>query len=79
MAHTHEWGEVEHSRFTFNPHRKCKVYGCNQITLDLDDPEEEEYTLGSCGCTDYHMADCPTRTGGSDYDSREDDWYGEED
>jgi len=19
--------------------------------------------LGSCGCTDYHMADCPTRTG----------------
>jgi len=20
-------------------------------------------TLGSCGCTDYHMADCPLRTG----------------
>ncbi len=20
-------------------------------------------TLGSCGCTDYHTADCPIRTG----------------
>lgn len=20
-------------------------------------------TLGSCGCTDYHMSDCPIRTG----------------
>jgi len=23
-------------------------------------------SLGSCGCTDYHMADCPTRTGYAD-------------
>lgn len=23
-------------------------------------------TLGACGCTDYHMADCPTRTGYAD-------------
>lgn len=23
--------------------------------------------LGSCGCVDYHMADCPTRTGYTDY------------
>ncbi len=42
---------------------------------DLDesinhDPEDEdkpwapdEWKLGSCGCVDYHMADCPTRTG----------------
>jgi hypothetical protein len=60
--HTHEWGEVEQAIFTGNPYRRCKVYGCNQITLDIDGPEEDE-TLGSCGCTDYHMADCPTRTG----------------
>lgn len=38
-------------------------------------------TLGPCGCTDYHMADCPTRTGYADamsaaeYDV--DDWYGD--
>ncbi len=30
----------------------------HQDTLD-----DEDYTLGSCGCTDYHMADCPIRTG----------------
>ena len=27
------------------------------------EPEEDEYSLGSCGCTDYHMADCPLVTG----------------
>ncbi len=30
----------------------------------------DDETLGSCGCTDYHMADCPTRTtyyGGEDW------------
>jgi hypothetical protein len=27
------------------------------------DPKDE-FTLGSCGCTDYHMADCPLMTGG---------------
>lgn len=31
------------------------------MEFDFDDPEVDE-TLGSCGCTDYHMADCPTRT-----------------
>jgi hypothetical protein len=30
-------------------------------------------TLGPCGCTDYHMADCPTRTGYTAED-RFDDW-----
>ena len=29
----------------------------------------EQPTLGSCGCTDYHLADCPTRT--SYYDEPE--------
>lgn len=27
---------------------------------------EDDETLGPCGCTDYHMADCPTRTGYAD-------------
>lgn len=27
--------------------------------------EEVDDTLGPCGCTDYHLADCPTRTGGA--------------
>ena len=77
--HEHRWSEtVEVSRFTGTPHLRCLKYGCREITLDLEDPREED-SLGACGCTDYHMADCPTRTGGSDYDSREDDWYGEED
>jgi hypothetical protein len=45
MEHEHEWGEVEQAIFTGNPHRKCKVYGCNQITLDIDDydPEEDDW------------------------------------
>ena len=32
---------------------------------DIDTSNEDDYptTLGSCGCTDYHMADCPLRTG----------------
>lgn len=30
-------------------------------------PAEDDDTLGPCGCTDYHMADCPLRTGSSDY------------
>lgn len=38
----HEWGEVETSRFSGNPHRKCQVAGCNVITLDLSDDEEDE-------------------------------------
>ena len=33
----------------------------------------DDDTLGACGCVDYHMADCPTRTGGS-FDSPESIW-----
>lgn len=29
--------------------------------------KHDDDTLGPCGCTDYHMADCPTRTGYHDY------------
>ena len=79
-AHTHEWGDVEEARFTGNPHRKCKT--CRVITLDLYD-NDDDGSLGSCGCVDYHYADCPTRQPVTDYlpdyeDYEEDDYgYGE--
>lgn len=38
--------------------------------------------LGPCGCTDYHMSDCPTRTGGSsifdDDPANDDSWFDRE-
>ena len=40
--HEHEWGDVEYGVFTGNPYRNCTVYGCRHITLDIDDPDEEE-------------------------------------
>lgn len=69
-THVHEWNdEVEISRFSGNPHRKCKVTGCNFITLDWGD-DDDDGSMGSCGCIDYHYADCPTRGGvfANDYD-----------
>jgi len=33
--HAHRWGPIERARFTGNPHRKCTVPGCREITLDL--------------------------------------------
>ena len=38
--HDHEWGPVELSRMTGNPHRKCQVPGCNEVSLDLDDEDD---------------------------------------
>lgn len=34
--------------------------------------------MAACGCTDYHVADCDVRTGGSSYDAGDhtDAWYG---
>jgi hypothetical protein len=32
--HVHQWGPVEESRMTGNPHRKC--LGCGEVTLDLE-------------------------------------------
>ena len=36
-----------------------------KLRVDHDDGEgaHDEFSLGSCGCTDYHMADCPLVTG----------------
>jgi hypothetical protein len=39
--HEHIWGEVEESRMTGTPHRKCQVEGCKVVSLDLDDDMEE--------------------------------------
>lgn len=41
---------------------------------------EENEVLGSCGCVDYHMADCPLRTNLSNLEltyegDDEYDWY----
>lgn len=33
-------------------------------TGDYSPPLRAPDALGACGCTDYHMSDCPTRTGG---------------
>jgi hypothetical protein len=42
-----------------------------------DEPEEEhDDTLGSCGCVDYHVADCHLVTGGSGERTRKGDWDG---
>jgi len=38
--HVHEWGPVEESRLTGNPHRKCKH--CKMITLDLSDDDSSD-------------------------------------
>jgi hypothetical protein len=37
--HEHVWGEVEHSRITGTPHRKCR--DCRVITLDLSDDDDD--------------------------------------
>jgi len=36
----------------------------SMMEFDFDSPtdESDDETLGPCGCTDYHMSDCPTRT-----------------
>jgi hypothetical protein len=47
--------------------------------LALIEDEEEHETLGPCGCSDYHMADCSVRTAQFDddherYDEIEQSW-----
>lgn len=38
-THKHEWGPIEHARFTGEPHRKCV---CGFVSLDLDDDDGED-------------------------------------
>ena len=66
-------GAPAHSRAT------CVV--CVPLSWDERGSEDDD-TLGPCGCTDYHMSDCPTRTGygvmewGNDYDDDPDPYRG---
>ena len=45
--------------------------GCHKgmSSAEVRDLIDGDDTLGPCGCTDYHMADCPliTDRGGNDY------------
>ena len=57
----------------------CDHIGCHNTAVEVKDgrfwcalhvpPIEDEFTLGPCGCTDYHMADCPLRTASADFES----------
>jgi len=38
---------------------------CTPLSWEERRAQDDE-TLGPCGCTDYHMSDCPTRTGYAD-------------
>ncbi len=40
--HEHVYGEVEHARFTGNPHRKCQFPFCKHFSLDLSEDDEDE-------------------------------------
>ncbi len=44
---------------THEGHDTFETHECEDYRTQEDD------ALGSCGCVDYHYADCPTRTGGS--------------
>lgn len=71
--------------FSFNiegaylgPHTPLIMYGndaCATGDCSCDEPEDQdESRLGSCGCRDYHMADCPTRTDRGPVGDQEDDF-----
>lgn len=40
--HVHEWGPMELAWMTGNPHRKCLGEGCNVVSLNFDDDDDEE-------------------------------------
>ncbi len=44
------------------------------VTGDYE-PEDGSGTLGICGCTDYHMADCHLMTGGGEWAPDTDDGW----
>ena len=64
---------VEAYQSSTGERRSWSAWGCTCKQGDADlhaakgDEDEADDTLGPCGCTDYHMADCPTRTGGTGY------------
>ena len=48
---------------------------CDDLFASVDVPEVDEDVLGPCGCYDYHMSDCSTRTGSHDYWSEAESAY----
>ena len=44
----------------------------------IRDTDDDDGSLGPCGCVDYHYADCPLRTGvnsyGDESDYEEEPW-----
>jgi hypothetical protein len=61
MTTTHEceYGDLELARFTGNPHRKCTVTGCRNVTIDFDDDDDglEADDLEAGGLEFGHDAD----------------------
>ena len=54
---------LDDQRFTESGARWANAYA--------EQHHHDNEALGPCGCTDYHMADCPTRTGYADAMSRD--------
>lgn len=62
--------EVNHNEPCYMTREDARDFGIAVLAMTEQGfmrafPEYNDDTLGSCGCIDYHMADCPTRTGGS--------------
>lgn len=41
--------------------RRNAEHDANRRAVEAE-PVDDDGTLGPCGCTDYHLADCPVRT-----------------
>jgi hypothetical protein len=76
-----EWLDQPHAFSALPGDATCQLCwldadnGIHDAPDDSDD--DEDYVLGPCGCTDYHMADCPLVTDrfAFTYDEPEDDPY----
>ena len=44
--------------------KEARLNFVNEVQYGVLPDNREDDTLGPCGCTDYHMSDCPTPTGG---------------
>lgn len=54
---------------TFADYRDALQMALENTLPPLECGHESHDALGSCGCTDYHSADCPIRTGESGIDA----------
>lgn len=51
-----------------HPWRHSTAHWNEAVRKLIEDDTEDDYALGPCGCTDYHLADCDLLTGGSQYE-----------